>query len=118
MKPLACGDEFDGGTETVSEGRCIDFNLMTAGGWHGAMAACSGSAAGAPKGASEYWRGIYSLSDGLALKILSGAEQGEYLLNKGDFLLFSYSPADEGEARIELRQACGGVPAVYAEVWR
>ena len=41
MKPLADVDEFEGGWETVSVGRCVDFNLMTVDGYPGAMAACA-----------------------------------------------------------------------------
>ncbi|OUO91913.1 HutD family protein [Cloacibacillus sp. An23] len=121
MTPLSEADEFDGGWETVSVGRCVDFNLMTAAGYGGAMAACTDGcccAAGAARGASEYWRGIYALCDGLAVKCSAGGEEREALLNKGDFLLFSYSPAAEGEARISLSHDGEGVPAVYAEVWR
>ena len=121
MKPLADVDEFEGGWETVSVGRCVDFNLMTVDGYRGAMSACAaggGCAEIAPEGASEYWRGIYSLTDGLTVKCAAGGEEGEYKLDKGDFLLFSYSPAKEGTARVSLRSACGGAPAVCAEVWR
>ena len=121
MKPLSEVDEFDGGWETVSVGRCVDFNLMTVDGYHGAMSACAKggeSAVVAPDGAAEYWRGIYSLADGLTVKCSAGGEEGEYKLDKGDFLLFSYSPAKEGTARISLHPECGCVPAVCAEVWR
>ncbi len=112
---------FDGGADTHSRGRCVDFNLMTVDGYRGAMSACAAggeSAEIAPEGASEYWRGIYSLTDGLTVKCAAGGEEGEYKLDKGDFLLFSYSPAQEGTARVSLRSACGGAPAVCAEVWR
>ena len=121
MKPLADVDEFEGGWETVSVGRCVDFNLMTVDGYRGAMSACAaggGCAEIAPEGASEYWRGIYSLTDGLTVKCAAGGEEGEYSLDKGDFLLFSYSPAKEGTARVSLSSACGCAPAVCAEVWR
>ena len=121
MKPLSDVDEFEGGWETVSVGHCVDFNLMTVDGYRGAMSACAaggGCAEIAPEGASEYWRGIYSLTDGLTVKCAAGGEEGEYKLDKGDFLLFSYSPAKEGTARVSLRSACGGAPAVCAEVWR
>ena len=72
----------------------------------------------AAEGAAEYWRGIYSLADGLTVKCAAGGEEGEYKLDKGDFLLFSYSPAKEGTARVALCSACGCAPAVCAEVWR
>lgn len=121
MKPLSDVDEFEGGWETVSVGRCVDFNLMTVDGYRGAMSACAAggeSAEIAPEGASEYWRGIYSLTDGLTVKCAAGDETREVTLGKGDFMLFSYSPEKEGVARISLHPACGGVPAVCAEVWR
>lgn len=121
MKPLADVDDFEGGWETVSVGRCVDFNLMTAAGYRGAMSACAAggeSAEIAPDGASEYWRGIYSLTDGLTVKCAAGGEEGEYRLGRGDFLLFSYSPAKEGAARFSLSSKSGVVPAVCAEVWR
>lgn len=121
MKPLADVDEFEGGWETVSAGSCVDFNLMTAAGCRGAMSACAAggeTAEIAPEGAAEYWRGIYSLTDGLTVKCAAGGEEGEYKLDKGDFLLFSYSPAKEGTARVSLCSACGCAPAVCAEVWR
>ena len=121
MKPLADVDEFEGGWGSASGGRCGDFNLMTVAGYRGAMSACAaggGCAEIAPEGASEYWRGIYSLTDGLTVKCAAGGEEGEYKLDKGDFLLFSYSPAKEGTARVSLRSACCCAPAVCAEVWR
>lgn len=121
MKPLTDVDEFEGGWETVSEGRCVDFNLMTVAGYRGSMSACAAggeSAEIAPEGASEYWRGIYSLTDGLAVKCAAGGEECEYQLGRGDFLLFSYCPAKEGAARVSLCSEGGGVPAVCAEVWK
>lgn len=121
MKPLVDVDEFEGGWETVSAGRCVDFNLMTAAGCRGAMSACAAGGESveiAPEGAAEYWRGIYSLADGLTVKCAAGGEEGEYKLDRGDFLLFSYSPAKEGTARVALCSACGCAPAVCAEVWR
>lgn len=121
MKPLVDVDEFEGGWETVSAGRCVDFNLMTAAGCRGAMSACAAGGESveiAPEGAAEYWRGIYSLADGLTVKCAAGGEEGEYKLDKGDFLLLSYSPAKEGTARVALCSACGCAPAVCAEVWR
>lgn len=121
MKPLADVDEFEGGWETVSVGRCVDFNLMTAGGYRGTMSACAEggeSAVVAPGDITDYWRGIYAIEDGLTVKCSAGDETREVTLDKGDFMLFSYSPEKEGVARISLHPACGGVPAVCAEVWR
>lgn len=121
MKPFAHVDEFEGGEETVSIGRCVDFNLMTSRGFSGAMSACAKggeSAVVSRNCGTDYWRGIYSLTDGLTVKCAVGGEACECRLDKGDFLLFWYSPAVEGTARVSLYPESSDVPAVCAEVWR
>ncbi len=122
LKALRGTDEFDGGTETLSVGRCVDFNLMTARGYAGALlvARKGRSAPALPEGAACYWRGLYSLTDALSVKCAAGGEEEDSLLNRGDFLLFSYSPEREGTADFCLRSERGGAVAVAAcaEVWR
>lgn len=121
MRALAGVDDFDGGAKTISAGRCADFNLMLAAGWHGAIGICAKSgeiSRVAQSGAKEYWRGIYALADEVAVKIAVSGEVHELQLNNGDFLLFSYSPAKDGEAGVSVSCESGGVPAVWAEVWR
>lgn len=120
MKPLCDVEEFDGGWNTSSVGKCVDFNLMTKDGWCGAMApAKTGEDVSIifMPDASEYWRGIYSLCCGLSVKIQTVSESRELLLDRGDFLLFSFSPRNEGEARISLASLNVAAPAVYASVW-
>ena len=121
MLPLSDVDDFDGGSKTVSVGRCTDFNLMLAAGWHGAIGKCAQGGEilqAAQSSAEEYWRGIYALVDGLAVKIAASGEVHELQLNSGDFLLFSCSPAKDCDASISLSCGSDAVPAVWAEVWR
>lgn len=88
-------DIFEGAWRTRSRGRCVDFNLMTAGGWTGTVTALS--AVGRPSGLlpggevrvetplTGEAEAFYCLCDETDILIDSGF--GWNTMNRGDFLL-------------------------------
>ncbi len=88
-------DSFEGAWKTRSRGRCVDFNLMTARGWSGAVAALSpipGAPVSVPlAGAIE---AFYCLQDAVIVTIGSAGGGHTEPLDRGDFLLVE-SPAPE-----------------------
>lgn len=96
-------DSFEGAWKTRSRGRCVDFNLMTATGWRGAVATLSPTP-GAPismplAGAIE---AFYCLQDTVIVTISSVGGEHTELLDRGDFLLIE-SPVPEAVLAVKTR---------------
>lgn len=88
-------DAFEGAWRTRSRGRCVDFNLMTAEGWTGTVAALAGTARDVPlSGAVE---AFYCLRDGTDAAV-GGTWRNT--LNRGDFLLIE-SPKPDAVLSVE-----------------
>lgn len=120
LRPLADVDEFEGDWKTTSVGRCVDFNLMTKKGCCGeifAVKAGGGELRLQPSKSPRCWLGIYSLADGLAILIADGGRRQEQRLEKGDFMLISYSTAGGEAPSVTVCSDAPSVPAVCAKVW-
>lgn len=119
MIPLADVAEFEGGWETRSSGRCVDFNLMTAKDYEGKMesVAANKKIKLPMPPASRCWYGFYSIADGVAADIEKDGRFARVTLDRGDFLLISYLPAPGDELSVTLGSQAE-IPAVSAAVWR
>lgn len=121
MKPLADVSEFEGGWQTTSKGRCVDFNLMTAAEYGGAMAPvpAGGNSIMLPFSQSPLcWKGIFAVTDDLKIEIDAPDSAFTETLNSGDFLLMSYTPDNCGEIYLTVSPSTMEVPAVAATVWK
>ena len=117
MTPLRDVFRFDGGKETTSAGRCVDFNLMLCGGFRGDIGPLNAPAAvQLPFGNSGlFWYGIYFTADAEASVRYKGYRV-DLSRNKGDFVLITYRPALCGAVTLSLSSE-EKVPAVFASVW-
>ncbi len=119
-------DSFEGSWNTLSRGRCVDFNLMTAEGCCGRLEALR-----IPLSLTlslfpplhhslpcEITEAFYSLEAGLKLTVVEGEERFEATLGRGDFaVLRQGAPFGDAEAFfVETGRAA--VPAVRATVWK
>ncbi|MDR3280920.1 MAG: HutD family protein [Synergistaceae bacterium] len=94
-------DTFDGGAETVSYGRCVDFNLIHSPSWDGALKTTAGDA-GEVKLRNGF-AGCY-VSSGLAEVGVSGeGVKFSASLNEGDFFLLEAASAGAGEFSLIVR---------------
>lgn len=83
---------FDGGWNTVSDGKCVDFGLMLAQGWSGTL--CSVQQHTEITCMPFHFTGIYANQNGVHLEIRSSGEHQTVVLNKGDCLLMQDCDAD------------------------
>lgn len=115
--------EFEGGWRTTSHGKCTDFGIMLAEGWHGSLYAAGESAHAAGAGESAAGAAVYKCRAGfvsvyaLLNNIEISAEAGGKLiaesLNSGDFLLLE-SAAGESVLTFKTDAPYG---AVIANIW-
>lgn len=120
MIPLADVEEFEGGWNTRSAGRCVDFNLMTAKGYGGSMSAVLADkkiTLPMPQ-ASRCWYGLYAVAGGVTAEVEKDGRFARIMLEAGDFILISYLPAPGGQIALTASCAAADVPAVSAAVWR
>ena len=120
MTPLADVEEFEGGWNTRSAGRCVDFNLMTAKGYGGSMAAVRSDKKiilPMPR-ASRCWYGLYAIAGGVAAEVEREGRFARITLAAGDFILISYLPAPGDQIALTASCAAADIPAVSAAVWQ
>ncbi|MDR2522247.1 MAG: HutD family protein [Synergistaceae bacterium] len=117
-------DEFEGDWTTISRGRCVDFNLMTAPGCEGRLTALPpvpGEAAFdlfAPldeerKLFSQIIEAVYCLRPGVLARVREGDEKSfEAVLEQGDFLLLQLLASHEnsGTPRAFFGNVDGDLP--------
>lgn len=117
MRPLRDIYKFDGGEETTSVGRCVDFNLMLKGGCSGDIGPLyAHQTVQLPSGGSDaLWYGIFFTAGAEASLRYSGYRV-DLSQNKGDFVLITYRPALCGPVTLTL-SSDDTVPAVFASVW-
>lgn len=93
-------DSFEGGWTTLSRGRCVDFNLMTAEGCNGRIEALK-----PPVAEISVLRGVteafYSLTRGLKMIVREGGEVFEATLDREDFAMLRQEDAAD-EVKISL----------------
>lgn len=120
-------DSFEGSWNTLSRGRCVDFNLMTAAGCCGrleALRAPSGRLTlplfppllhSLPCGITE---AFYSLEAGLKMIVDENGEPFEATLERGDFAMLRQAP-DSGDVGVSfVSYGRGPVSAIRGTVWK
>ena len=111
-------DEFDGGWTTRSCGRCVDFNLMTAGQAKGKLeAVCPQNLNLFEREVeSEAWEAFYCISETINVTVNIQNEVYALKLNKGDFMLISTKKGAHS-ARL-LLHGVGSPAAVRATIYK
>ncbi|MBQ9882311.1 MAG: HutD family protein [Synergistes sp.] len=117
MRPLRDVFRFDGGKETTSVGRCVDFNLMLCGGFRGDIGPLHApDALQLPAAGSDLlWYGIFFAADA-EVSVRYKGYRVDLSRDKGDFVLITYRPLLCGAVTLSLSSE-EEVPAVFASVW-
>lgn len=119
-------DSFEGGWNTLSRGRCIDFNLMTAAGCCGTLAALKVDKElllplfpdlpdSAPR---EITEAFYSRGDSLKVVVREKEDTFETTLDRDDFLLLRRAALSKEVVEVTLiPPASGATAAIRTTVW-